>query len=61
MNNILIWKTDENNFIVRFKQYVTNEELDFFNNNYGQAVECDEDISGDYNTLKNYYNNLVNK
>lgn len=52
---IYIWKTKQNTFIVRFKKYITKKELSYFTKTYGKPVFCENDISGDYETLNNYY------
>jgi len=53
---IYIWKTDVNTFIVRFKEFITKKELEYFTKIYGRPVFCKDDISDNNETLKNYYN-----
>lgn len=52
---IYIWKTDVNTFIVRFKEFITKKELEYFTKIHGRPVFCKDDISGDYEMLNNYY------
>jgi len=53
---IYIWKTDVNTFIVRFKEFITKKELEYFTKIHGKPVFCKDDISDNNETLKNYYN-----